>query len=116
VELLVNEKKKVIVNVDRIKPYKIPEAPATNFRPWEERPQQTNEDPSIPATLKNAPTPYEFDGEKFVPVPHNSDQNKEITAPTPEEPITVPPSAETPHQPENRKRGRPRKVDQATTP
>jgi hypothetical protein len=121
VELLVNEKKKVIVNVDRIKPYRIPEAPTTTFRPWEERPQPTNGDPRVPATLKDAPTPYEFDGDKFVPVPHKDDPGKEITAPTPEEPETIFPPNKTfnnpnPSQTENRKRGRPRKLDQATAP
>jgi hypothetical protein len=121
VELLINEKKKVIVNVDRIKPYRIPEDPAATFKPWEKRSQPTNEEPMVPVTLRDAPTIYEFDGEGFVPTPHNDDQNKEAPITTPEDPVTRIHTKEilsTPdlNQPETRKRGRPRKVDQAIAP
>ena len=75
----------------------------------------------VPATLKNAPTQYEFNGEKFVPAPNDYDPSQEITATTPKDTVTRMPPDETlndpdPNQPENRKRGRPRKVDQATAP
>jgi hypothetical protein len=45
VELLIKDKKKVIVNVDRIKPYRIQEAS-----------QQPEKEPRIPTTLRDAPT------------------------------------------------------------
>ena len=122
VELLINEKKKVIVNVDRIKPYRIPEDPASTSQPWEKRPAPINEEPRVPATLKNAPTTYEFDGEKFAPTKNNDDQSQEVPITTSVEPVPDPVHPEEiftgPNldQPETRKRGRPRKVDQAIAP
>ena len=121
VELLINEKKKVIVNVDRIKPYRIPGAPTDSIRSEENPPHPTQEVQFAPATLKDAPTSYEFDGEKFEPINENQGKTK-VNAPTgdtitriiPEEindEILNEPEF---NPPENRKRGRPRKVDQAT--
>jgi hypothetical protein len=74
VELLINDKKKVIVNVNRIKPYRIQEAP-----------HQPDEGPRIPATLKDAPTQYEFDGETFVPSQPVNEPINEIDVTTPAE-------------------------------
>ena len=79
VELLINDKKKVIVNVDRIKPYRI-----------QEEPHQPDKDPRIPAALKDAPTQYEFDGEKFVPFQPITEPAKETEDPTPVESIPIP--------------------------
>jgi hypothetical protein len=107
---LINDKKKVIVNVDRIKPYQIQEAP-----------HQPAEDTRTPVALRDAPTQYEFDGEKFVPSQHVNEPASEIKAQTPKETVPMPLPDEISDHPdpsptENRKRGRPKKVEQAKTP
>jgi hypothetical protein len=109
VELLINDKKKVIVNVDRIKPYRI-----------QKEPYQPDEDSRMPTTLKNATTQYEFDGEKFVSSPPVTGSVNETNAPTPGESTPMPLQDEISNHPDpsltdTRKRGRPRKVDQAKT-
>jgi hypothetical protein len=110
VELLINDKTKVIVNVDRIKPYRIQEAP-----------HQPDEDPRIPATLKDAPTQYEFEGKKFVPSQPVNEPINEIDVTTPAEETPMPLQKEIANHPDpnltdNRKRGRPKKVDQTKIP
>ena len=95
--------------MDRIKPYRIQEAP-----------HQPNEDHRMPTTLKDAPTQYEFDGEKFVPSQPITEPANETEDPTPVESIPMPLQDEIPNHPdtsptEPRKRGRPRKLDQAKT-
>jgi hypothetical protein len=112
VELLINDKKKVIVNVDRIKPYRIPEAS-----------QQPEEESRIPATLRDAPTTYQFDGNKFVPSETKARLTDEADVPIPETPIPTPSQvqsgvSDSPNSSlvETRKRGRPKKLDQDRAP
>jgi hypothetical protein len=108
VELLINGKKKVIVNVDRIKPYRIQEATPVN-----------KENSPKPPGLSDAPTNYEFDGEKFVPSQDTNDSMTNANDITPVDHLSPPLKNNTPKPPEvpeQRKRGRPRKVDQAPLP
>jgi hypothetical protein len=104
VELLIQGKKKVIVNVDRIKPYQIPDPP-----PGPKTDPENN--------IKEQPTQsavYEFDGEKFVPHQDDMEVKADAETPTretPEEPIRTPISEPAQIQIETRKWGKPRKID-----
>jgi hypothetical protein len=80
VELLVQGKKKVIVNVDLIKPYRIPDVlPSPESSPENK--------------VKIPPTPnavYEFDGKKFVPFQDTDNPEPEAKTPEPDDPATIP--------------------------
>ena len=88
VELLIQSKKKVIVNVDRIKPYQIPEVPT---RP-ETEPESAKPE-SLTKTLPTSKAVYEFEGEKFIPLqsPINlQSEEKAQSERVTEAPATVP--------------------------
>jgi hypothetical protein len=104
VELLIQDKKKVIVNVDRIKPYQIPEVPKVPERIIEKFSQ----------TLPTSTAGYEFDGEKFEPIPryHNNNGQKETKVQddeVKEAPVILRKTKPNQIVTETRKRGRPRK-------
>jgi hypothetical protein len=98
VELLIQGKKKVIVNVDRIKPYRIPDVLSS--------PEAEPED-----IIKVPPTPkavYKFDGEKFVPFQDSNSTKPETEAQTERmsnDPVVIPMSESNQMPIETRKRG-----------
>jgi hypothetical protein len=105
VELLVHDKKKVIVKVDRrIKPYRIPDSSLS---------QEVSS--KVPASNKYT---YNFDGEEFIPSKESIRKAPETDSLIPEapnsEPDQIPPEVvATPESetPETRKRGRPQKIN-----
>jgi hypothetical protein len=104
VELLIQGKKKVIVNVDRIKPYQILDV----------SPNPEGE-PEIDAKVPPAPKAvFEFDGEKFVPSQDPNSLQPEVKVQSegiPDDPAAVPMSEPNQIPMETRKQGRPRKLD-----
>jgi hypothetical protein len=114
VELLIQSKKKVIVNVDRIKPYQIPEVLT---RP-ETEPESAKPE-SLTKTLPTSKAVYEFDGEKFVPLqsPSNLQPEEEVQSErVTEAPATVPTKEPDQKLITNRKRCRPRKTNPEPLP
>ena len=90
VELLIQGKRKVIVNVDRIKPYQIPEVLTSP----EVKPE------NVTKTLPTSKAVYEFDGEKFVPIQNPSNLHPEKEAQS--ERVTETPSAVPTNEPDQK--------------
>jgi hypothetical protein len=104
IELLIQGQKKVIVNVDRIKPYRIPDVPSGP----EAGPEDKVRVPPIPNAV------YEFDGEKFVPRQDSAGTKLEAEPPTrimPNDSVEMPANEPNQIPAETMKQGRPRKLD-----